>query len=367
MRVLVEQSKREACGWIKNLDLENEVKVHLLMGGIDADEWYLHPEKPAILIGTQDMLLSRALNRGYAASRFHWPIDFGLLNNDCLWVFDEPQLMASGVSTSAKLAGLRKALGTFGQCPSVWMSATLEPGWLDTIDFRGKLPGEPLELKEEDYDPDRPLHKRMTATKTLAKVDASVSKDMKEVAKAVLENHVAGTQTLVVVNTVDRAKAVYAELEKLRKKSATPRLLLVHSRFRPAEREVLNEQLQAKGEAAADRIIVATQVVEAGVDISAARWSPNLPPGRASSSASAAAIVPATTVRGRCFGSTWTMTSRRLRMNRLISGSPVNSWPKLDGCDVSPKAPGRVQTRSVDHAAVLTQTRPPSSRPARFV
>ena len=140
------------------------------MGGVDADEWYLHPEQPAILIGTQDMLLSRALNRGYAASRFHWPIDFGLLNNDCLWVFDEPQLMASGVSTSAQLAGLRQALGTFGQCPSVWMSATLEPGWLDTIDFRGKFPGEPLELTEEDYDPERPLHKRMTATKTLAKL-----------------------------------------------------------------------------------------------------------------------------------------------------------------------------------------------------
>ena len=111
---------------------------------------------------------SRALNRGYAASRFHWPIDFGLLNNDCLWVFDEPQLMANGVSTSAQLAGLRQALGTFGECPSVWMSATLEPGWLDTIDFRGKFPAEPLELNEEDYDPERPFYKRMTATKTLA-------------------------------------------------------------------------------------------------------------------------------------------------------------------------------------------------------
>ncbi len=77
------------------------------MGGVDTEEWHLAPEEPAILIGTQDMLLSRALNRGYAASRFHWPIDFGLLNNDCLWVFDEPQLMANGLSTSAQLAGLR--------------------------------------------------------------------------------------------------------------------------------------------------------------------------------------------------------------------------------------------------------------------
>jgi CRISPR-associated endonuclease/helicase Cas3 len=268
MRVLVEQSEREARGWIENLGLAHQVSITVLMGGVEAAEWYLHPERPAILIGTQDMLLSRALNRGYAASRFHWPVDFGLLNNDCLWVFDEPQLMASGVSTSAQLAGLRAALGTCGPCPSVWMSATLEPGWLDTIDFRGKFPGAPLELDENDYDPALGLHRRMTAEKTLAELGISASKDMKESARAIMQCHVAGTQTLVVLNTVERAKAVYTEMEKLRKNSATPKLLLVHSRFRPQERQSLNQQLQERGAEATDRIIVATQVVEAGVDIS---------------------------------------------------------------------------------------------------
>lgn len=277
MRVLVEQSEREARCWIKNLDLSDRIKVHVLMGGVEAYEWYLYPERPAVLIGTQDMLLSRALNRGYAASRFHWPIDFGLLNNDCLWVFDEPQLMANGVSTSAQLAGLRQALGTFGQCPSVWMSATLEPGWLHTIDFRGKFTGKALELDEEDYAPELPLYKRMTATKTLSKLGASSSKE-KDVARAVIARHMTGTQTLVVLNTVQRAKEVYAELKKLQKKSATPKLLLVHSRFRPRERQELNAQLQDKGEAAADRIIVATQVVEAGVDISSRTLITDLAP-----------------------------------------------------------------------------------------
>lgn len=265
MRVLVEQSAREIKKWIQNINVD--VPVNVLMGGVDTDDWYLHPEKPAVLIGTQDMLLSRALNRGYAASRFHWPIDFALLNNDCLWVFDEPQLMGSGVSTSAQLAGLRQALGTARRCPSVWMSATLEPSWLDTIDFRGKLSGRALELEEDDYSRDLPLLKRMTAVKVLAELPVS-SSNAKEIAAALFENHVNGTQTLAVFNTVERAKGVYAELVKLIRGSASLELLLIHSRFRAHERQGLNEQLQKISGSVGGRIIVATQVVEAGVDIS---------------------------------------------------------------------------------------------------
>ena len=58
MRVLVEQTRDEANKWIAALQLMDKVDVHILMGGEDADDWDLNPEKPAILIGTQDMLLS---------------------------------------------------------------------------------------------------------------------------------------------------------------------------------------------------------------------------------------------------------------------------------------------------------------------
>lgn len=265
MRVLVEQSYDEAEKWLGKLELRAGVALHVLMGGADREDWFLYPESPTILIGTQDMLLSRALNRGYAESRFHWPIDFGLLNNDCLWVFDEPQLMGSGVSTSAQLAGLRAGLGTFGPCPSIWMSATLEPKWLDTVDFRGKFPTDPLHLTSEDYSVE-PLQRRMTAKKMLRILDAAWSKDMKEVAKEVVAKHEPDTQTLVVLNTVERAKNLFALLQK--EKKAPEKRLLIHSRYRPMEREKLNAELQRKDDATTDRIIVATQVVEAGVDIS---------------------------------------------------------------------------------------------------
>ncbi|MCK4444333.1 MAG: DEAD/DEAH box helicase, partial [Thermoplasmata archaeon] len=113
MRVLVEQTYKRAEIILKNLGLHEEVGLYILMGGEDKTNWTAHPEAEAILIGTQDMLLSRAMNRGYGASRFRWPVEFGLLNNDCLWVFDEVQLMDAGLATSAQLAAFRGHLGIY--------------------------------------------------------------------------------------------------------------------------------------------------------------------------------------------------------------------------------------------------------------
>jgi CRISPR-associated endonuclease/helicase Cas3 len=73
------------------------------MGGDADDQWREHPERDAILIGTQDMLVSRALNRGYAAWPQDWPVDFGLLNIDALWIMDDVQLVGPARTTSAQL------------------------------------------------------------------------------------------------------------------------------------------------------------------------------------------------------------------------------------------------------------------------
>ena len=72
MRVLVEQTEQEVRRALRALDIlredgarDDRVGVHLLMGGADSGEWHIYPEACAVLIGTQDMLLSRAMNRGY--------------------------------------------------------------------------------------------------------------------------------------------------------------------------------------------------------------------------------------------------------------------------------------------------------------
>ena len=73
-------------------------------------------------------------------SRYRWPMHFGLLNNDCLWVLDETQLMGVGLTTSCQLEGLRQQLKTYGSCQTLWMSATLDNNALQTIDHPSPNP-----------------------------------------------------------------------------------------------------------------------------------------------------------------------------------------------------------------------------------
>ncbi|MGH9900956.1 MAG: type I-G CRISPR-associated helicase/endonuclease Cas3g, partial [Pyrinomonadaceae bacterium] len=274
MRTLVEQTRNVAKEAIKSLSLQSRFKVRTLMGGeIDnkwkgSSSWDSEPERECIIIGTQDMLLSRALNRGYAMSRYKWPVHFGLLNNDCVWVFDEIQLMGNGLATSAQLAAFKRELKTTGQGHSLWMSATLKKDWLKTVDWKEQVDAlEVISLSEADRE-SAVLSMRLKAVKVLRQADEQCRLP-KGLADFVKGKHQDGTQTLLVVNMVKRAREVYQALSKLYDKTDAPQLEIIHSRFRPAERkawhELFNDESYKQGKG---RIIVATQVVEAGVNIS---------------------------------------------------------------------------------------------------
>ncbi len=297
MRTLVEQTEGVACGWLRNLAKHDSqfdnIPVHVLMGGAELpdrdaypDPWDEHPEREAILIGTQDMLLSRSLNRGYGMSRYRWPMHFALTNNDCLWVFDETQLMGVGLTTSAQLQGLRQKLEVYGAAQSLWMSATLDAGRLSTVDH--PLPTEGWsrhELGPEERD-DESVRRLIEAKKPCERAEveltpANVKKDYeKALAIEIGAAHRAGTLTLAVVNRVDRAQKIYSALEKwLEKEGSGAELYLLHSRFRKCDRDKRQgEALDEKTISPAGRIVIATQAIEAGVDISATTLFTELAP-----------------------------------------------------------------------------------------
>jgi len=283
MRTLVEQTAGEAEKWISNLAKAGLIqgeppKVHILMGGEKTEQWDLYPEEDAILIGTQDMLLSRALNRGYASSRAKWPMEFGQLNQDCLWAMDEVQLMDVGLATSAQLQAFRnddqKAGKQLRPCVTWWMSATLQPDWLESADTRPMVAG----LREAVVS--IPLEEKRSGPWEVSKPCSLLPlKDAKAWAAKAWETHLLnsasehGRITLIIANTVRTARELHAGLEALRTKAKNKsvELRLIHSRFRGLERRNWRDEFLQRSacEHGADRIIVATQVVEAGVDISA--------------------------------------------------------------------------------------------------
>jgi len=278
MRVLVDQTAGEAARWLRALQLDDSdmggVGLHVLMGGDIDGDWDQYPERDAIIIGTQDMLLSRALNRGYAMSRYRWPVQFGLLNSDSLWVMDEVQLMGDGLATSAQLQALRRKLGAYGPTASLWMSATIRDDWLRTVDVDliVDAPGA-IALRDDDRATSL-ARKRLEAAKRVIKATIDRSRTGATEATYIAEHHQQGCLSVAIVNTVDRAMGIHRQLERL---SLDVELVLLHSRFRPEDKKRQIEKLSADpGEEGT--IVISTQVIEAGVDLSAAQLFTDLAP-----------------------------------------------------------------------------------------
>ncbi len=286
MRTLVTQTVRRLRDCFQSLSARRgtpQIRVYQLMGGEMEDEWAASPDQPWVLVGTQDQILSRALNRGYAMSRFEWPVHFGLLNQDCHWIVDEVQLMGPGLWTTAQLDWMRRnRFASIKPCRTTWMSATVGAGFLATAD-RKKSGVDAVQPFSADLDHDESLRVRRAAIRTVEWLKPQTGRRaaslLEQVSKAVLQEHRKGTLSLVVCNTVKDAQDVFRSLPE-----QPPRILLT-SRFRRDDRRGYEQQLldfetrRSRSESGAlddtpGLICVSTQVVEAGLDVSAHRlWS----------------------------------------------------------------------------------------------
>lgn len=267
MRVLVDQTADAVTRWVTAADLDETIDVHVVMGGHRSgeQEWRRNMHRSSILIGTADMIVSKLLVRAYGASRSIYPLDFALLGNGSHLVLDEIQLMPAAAGTLRQMAAFARRWPTAEPFGVTLMSATVDHRVLDTVDNPWGADDEALTIS--DADRTGLLRKRLIAPRLVAELDVD-AENPRTMAKEVAAHHRAGTRTLVVVNTVKSAVELYKAVGKLQ---LDTEVVLAHSRFRPQERTGITTRLLTEiGSETAGVIVIATQVIEAGVDLESA-------------------------------------------------------------------------------------------------
>lgn len=210
-----------------------------------------------IVFTTIDQLLSGYLNIPVSLSPKLSNINAGSLIGSVV-VMDEIHLLEPprSLSTLLEMVDRLRPYTRF-----IFMTATLSGSTIDRL--KNYLGAETVIVKENDL-------RQMPSHQEKERIYRWVGRPL--TAEAVLQTHEGG-RSIVICNTVRRAQQIFKSLkERLDTTSPGTKLLLLHSRFFRHDRKNAEESLaEYFGPLATkkDAILVATQVVEAGIDISA--------------------------------------------------------------------------------------------------
>ena len=237
-----------------------------LRGGVPREEdWARTPCQPTVLCSTVDQVGSRLLFRGYGVSESMAPVHAGLLGSDCLILLDEAHLAQPFRQTAQAIGAVRSLHGGDARPVQVaLLSATAEAG------------APPFGLADDDWaDPVLGPRLRVSKVAKLQAIEGHRHTCLAEAAIAVVGDlrvsGIAAPAVAVVVNRVARARAVFAALCAAEAAQGW-RVDLIVGAARGVDRAHAEESLApirtgAARELSAPQVLVATQTIEAGVDI----------------------------------------------------------------------------------------------------
>jgi CRISPR-associated endonuclease/helicase Cas3 len=280
-------SKPEAKEFARALGLADAPLPTLRGQFVDNREWLEDPAKPAIIIGTVDMIGSRLLFEGYGVSHKMRPYHAGLLGADALVLLDEAHLVPPFEALLAEIAG---NAGRYG-AKQKDLNALVPRFQLLPLSATGRRQtNTPFVLQERDFRDgetivDAEANKRLHAVKhlTLQKLgDTELEDTLAEQAWALVqdgENALKPVRVIVYCNERKIAEATKAALDtKAKKTSAQDRIELFVGARRVRERFEAEKQLHALGflanetaERTQPSFLVATSAGEVGVDLDADR------------------------------------------------------------------------------------------------
>ena len=214
-------------------------------------------DRGRIIVTTYDQVLSGLLCSPYGLSGRLHNINAAAIAG-ALVVFDEFHLMPPSRAFLTAVAALRMFRGL---CQSVWMTATA------TAPLEKLLRSELAARSVPDGDTEqRAMHDSLPSVTEVRR--RLVTETAPLTAKGILATH--ERRSIAIVNTVGRAQTLFGELREELKDRGGVRLILLHSRYFKSDRAGLEAKLQGLfgKESSASAILIATQVVEAGIDIS---------------------------------------------------------------------------------------------------
>ena len=211
-----------------------------------------------IIVTTYDQVLSGLLDGPHGLSRGLHNINAAAVIGT-LVVFDEFHLMPPDKAFLTAVAGMH----LFGSlCQSVWMTATATSA-LESV-LRDALATEPVPSDPAQWDA---LLNSLPSVTAVSRDLVMESQPLRS--QVVLRYH--QRRSIVMFNQVRRAQEFYKELRKESDaRQIRAEIILLHSRFFKGDRHAKEKRLRellGRG-SSANAILISTQVIEAGVDIS---------------------------------------------------------------------------------------------------
>lgn len=254
-------------------DGEYPLAVSTLRGEFaDNREWSADPCRPAVIVGTVDMIGSRLLFSAYRAGFKTKPLYAGFLGKDALLIHDEAHLEPAFQNLLISIKEEQKRCGEFGKFHVMALTATSRDGG----DTRFELTEEEKNPPEDLPEPAKPLHllwRRLTAKKGIKPHTAQQEDVVKHIGVLACERKDSGKAILVFVRKVDDVKTVRDVLEKAGVEKN--RILKLTGTLRGFERDALVKTdlfkrfLLTAPSDGQTVYLICTSAGEVGIDISA--------------------------------------------------------------------------------------------------
>jgi CRISPR-associated endonuclease/helicase Cas3 len=203
---------------------QDKLAVSTLRGQLaDNHEWSADPSRPAIVIGTVDLIGSALLFSGYRSGYKRRPLEAGLLGQDSLLVLDEAHLSKPFEKLMTSIVTFQKSGGRPMQV--VRMSATSAESSRDAppfaleLDGSGNLTGE--DAQDETIAARFGANKRLTVRSVVdaQKLNSAMAGAAIELAK---DQALVGKRIVVFVRKPDDARAIAKSIRNHRETKSSP-------------------------------------------------------------------------------------------------------------------------------------------------